>query len=271
VNDRRLLSPAETAVLDAATRIAPAKADARVAELAAKPAVPFDGAECGLFQPEDLAHASTAPSRPLADLLRERRSDSHLDPLDRRDLAALLYRAARTIDEGTGDDGGPWIHRPAPSAGGTHPFDLLVLAHDVSDLAPGAYCFAPWSVQLHRAIVPVAYIATLTAAVVAATRRATPPPAAIVLVANVERTYRRYPQGLTLLLRDAGALLAVLHLVATDLMLASTIVGTAGHRPDGPGAVDGEMPTVVDCGALALGKMAYHSPQLSADVSIAPD
>jgi len=195
------------------------------------------------------------PSRPLADVLGLRHSERHnIGALHRRDLAALLHRSARTIDEGVGDDGAPWSRRPAPSAGGTHPFDLLVLAHRVYGLPVGAYRFSPVSAQLQEASIPAEYIATLTDAVTAAARRDSPPPATVILVANLYRTYRRYPHGLTLVLRDAGALLTVLHLVATDLGLASTILGTGGHWLRPLAAPNEREPFSVDCGALAVGR-----------------
>jgi hypothetical protein len=76
----------------------------------------------------------------------------------------------------------------------------------------------------------------------------------VILVANLYRTFCRYPHGLTLLLRDAGALLTVLHLVAADLGLASTILGTGGNWLRPRAAAGEREPLAVDCGALAVGR-----------------
>lgn len=252
---RSVLSDAERTVLTDAARLQPAPPDAQLIELAARPSLAYDPAGAGMFSSADLRHAATAASSSLADVLRLRRSERlSVGAPHRRDLAALLHRSARTIDQGIGDDGGPWSHRPAPSAGGTHPFDLLVLAYHVDGLAAGAYRFSPVSAQLQTAKIPPAYVATLTNAVTAAARHGSPPPATVILVANVYRTFRRYPHGLTLLLRDAGALLTVLHLVAADLGLASTILGTGGNWLRSRASSDECEALAVDCGALAVGR-----------------
>ena len=250
-----VLSDAERTVLTDAVRLHPVPPDAQLVELAARPSLAYDPAGAGMFSSADLRHAASATSRPLADVLHLRRSERlNVGAPHRRDLAALLHRSARMIDHGIGDDGGPWSHRPAPSAGGTHPFDLLVLAHNVDGLPAGAYRFSPVSAQLQTASIPAEYVATLTDAVTAAARRGSPPPATVILVANLYRTFCRYPHGLTLLLRDAGALLTVLHLVAADLGLASTILGTGGNWLRPRAAAGEREPLAVDCGALAFGR-----------------
>jgi hypothetical protein len=77
-------------------------------------------------------------------------------------------------------------------------------------------------------------------------------PAVIVVSANPAATLSRYPNGTAHVWRDAGALLATLHLTATDLGLASKILSTSGvlsqFDPSGTGTVD--------VGALLLGSPA---------------
>ncbi|HUR05610.1 MAG TPA: nitroreductase family protein [Nonomuraea sp.] len=166
-------------------------------------------------------------------------------------MAAVLARSFRIVADGVDDNGAPWSLRTAPSAGATHPFDLLVTANDVRGLQRGHYVYGPNAISLRGLNADQGpYADILSAAVTSASRRLEPAPVSLCLVANVERTAQRYLTTLTLLLRDAGALLATLHLVATDLGLRSSIVGTAGHF-DYRQTIS---PTVVDCGGLVLGR-----------------
>lgn len=75
-----------------------------------------------------------------------------------------------------------------------------------------------------------------------------PPPATVFVVADFERTLLRYPAGASLVWRDAGVALGGLHLCASDLGLASCIVGSTGLL-----YVDSDPSGLVDLGALALG------------------
>jgi hypothetical protein len=70
-------------------------------------------------------------------------------------------------------------------------------------------------------------------------------PAVVFAVATPDRTLDRYPDGMSLVWRDAGVVLQTLHLLAIDVGLASCIVGTT--------AVAFRDGTATDIGALALG------------------
>jgi oxazoline/thiazoline dehydrogenase len=142
--------------------------------------------------------------------------------------------------------------RPVPSAGATHPFDLLVTVDDVIGLGAGRYVFDAHAVGLRRLGAQFDdFAGTVELAALRASRCATPAPVTVTLVADVRRVTRRYRAALTLLLRDAGALVQTLHLVATDLGLAGSILGSAGHSPEtGEIAVTEQ---VVNCGAFIFG------------------
>jgi hypothetical protein len=84
-----------------------------------------------------------------------------------------------------------------------------------------------------------------------ALHQAEPPPAAIVTVAHPDRTLTRYPAGISLLWREAGALLMLVHLAATDIGLGSCIVGTCGVL--NPPSDSASHP--VDVGAVAIGAL----------------
>lgn len=75
------------------------------------------------------------------------------------------------------------------------------------------------------------------------------PPAAVVAVGFPARTLARYPGGMSLLWRETGARLMLVHLAATDLHLGSCLVGTCGVLfPIGPTAGH-----PVDLGAVVIG------------------
>jgi SagB-type dehydrogenase family enzyme len=163
-------------------------------------------------------------SHTLAEVLSRRRSAREWAPPGLSAIATMLVRTLRVIEWGTAPDGYLTTHRPTPSAGARHPFDVYLLAHEVDGLAAGSWRFDALTCELVQS--PDDHkpgLETLGEIIGQAT-----PPAALVAVAHIDRTLSRYPDGLSLLWRDAGALLATLHLCATDLDLASCIVGATG-------------------------------------------
>jgi SagB-type dehydrogenase family enzyme len=138
-------------------------------------------------------------------------------------------------------------YRPAPSAGARHPCELLVAAVDVLDLPPGWWLFDSTRCELVSQELPglEAASAAEEAGVVLGVDH--PLPAVVFLIANLSRTLSRYPAGTSLVWRDAGVLLGLLHLCACDLGLGSCIAGMSGALPlDFP---------LVDVGAMALGTL----------------
>jgi SagB-type dehydrogenase family enzyme len=195
-----------------------------------------------------LGRLTTVESTPLADLLERRRSSRAFGAATLPQVATLLMRSGRVRDWTTVEDSYQASHRPAPSAGARHPFDLhLVVGRRVEGLDPGAYVFdavAGALVAQRRAdVIPEALLSRLGDHLGAPTA----PAAAIFLVGYLDRTLSRYPAGMSLVWRDAGALLQTLHLCATDLRLRSCIAGTCGLLRD-----EAQGP-VVDMGCLALG------------------
>lgn len=194
-----------------------------------------------------LGPLAASHSLPLADVLKRRHSAYTFGPLSLEPIATLLARTARVVDWTTTEDGYQATRRPTPSAGSRHPFDLhLVVGERVDGLGPGIYAVDP--VQL--GLVEVGRADTADTLLVQLGDRIgspQPPTAAVHLVAHLDRTLSRYPAGMSLVWRDAGVVLQTLHLVATDLGLASRIVGTCGVL------VDTYDPSTVDTGCLALG------------------
>jgi SagB-type dehydrogenase family enzyme len=179
--------------------------------------------------------------QPLRSLLGLRRSERRFrrPPLDA--VAAVLVAGARVLAEGRADDGYLRTWRPYPSAGGRHPIDLLVVAADVDGLAPGAWWFDAWKCELAReAAVDLTSTVRNVESIVDSSV-----PAIVFAVAVPDRTLERYPDGMSLVWRDAGVVLQTLHVLAFDAGLASCILGTT--------AVVIRDRTMCDVGGLALG------------------
>lgn len=191
----------------------------------------------------------TDRSNTLAEVLDQRRSDRELHPIALEDLATLLVRSARIITCTYDEQGIETSYRPHPSAGALHPLTIEVIADDVTGLIPGCWSFDPFRCDLVRSARPTEAIARARQRIADAARTSDLP-ATIVIVAHPARTLSRYPAGTAHVWRDAGALLATLHLAAIDLGLASSIIGTSGVLDHfDPSALG-----VVDVGALIVGR-----------------
>jgi SagB-type dehydrogenase family enzyme len=180
------------------------------------------------------------------DVLAARRSRRVLAPLDLESLAYVLASIGRVRDWSYADDGCQLTHRAAPSAGGRHPCELAVVVNAVLGIESGLW----WFDALRCMLVPQPAgdrVLRASEAVAAATALETGPPAAVFVVAHFQRTLSRYPAGSALVWRDAGAMLAMLHLAATAAGVSSCIAGTSGVL-----VRDGEN-LVADVGALVLG------------------
>lgn len=182
-------------------------------------------------------------SQRLTDVLAARHSQRAWAVPSLEAVGSLLVRTGRVIDWATAPDGYVTTHRPVPSAGARHPLDVHVLAGDVDGLAAGAWRFDAVRCELVTTSLPHERALVQLGEVLGTAT----PPAALVAVAHLPRTLSRYPTGLSLLWRDAGALLATLHLCATDIGLASCIAGTCGVLVDEPDI------GTIDVGALVFG------------------
>ncbi len=166
--------------------------------------------------------------RPLGSVLKNRRSERRFGPLNIADLATLLTAAGRVKSWAEEEDGYQMSFRRAPSAGARHPHELAVFVHRVRTLRPGLWHFDAARCALVFREPPSVRSELALQAVNAAVGLTTAAPVTIFAVAHMQRTLSRYPAGSTLVWRDAGALLGLLHLVASGIGLASCIAGTAG-------------------------------------------
>lgn len=165
----------------------------------------------------------TSPSESLRFVLERRMSSVSLEPVAGAALLELLS-LLRTRREVRRDAvGRQWESRGYPSAGGTHCIDLLVYANEVMGWARGWY---RWS-DSALAAEPVIFQrgSELLLAAQKSVRQERPFPAGVFAIADPALLLQRYPSGASLLWRDAGALVGIAQLVATDLHLVSTISG----------------------------------------------
>jgi SagB-type dehydrogenase family enzyme len=201
--------------------------------------------------PADVPVTDTGPSRPMQQVLAERRSTRTLAPVLVSTVGTVMARAGLSRRSATDLSGATVSSRPAPSAGARHPFTLVLIAGNVIGLGNGVWALDPdratlrptrhTESQRHEALQAIAEALCQTAF----------PPAAVLAVAHPLRTLTRYPNGMSLLWRDAGALLATLHLIATDLGLGSCLVGTTGILHTHHDGLLGP----VDVGAVAVGAL----------------
>ena len=194
------------------------------------------------------------PEVSFAKVLESRRSLREFEAPTNADLLGLLTNSARSRFAWTTDDGTTVTSRPSPSAGARHPLEIVVAAQSVRGLDPGLYWFDPVLCRL----APLtsdddeAQRLAIKAQIPLATD--SPPPVVIYLIAELERTLTRYRGGFSLVLRDAGALIATICLVATALDLAACPLGTGGDSP-ALDALGVSYPEWAQVGAIALGSI----------------
>lgn len=189
----------------------------------------------------------SSKSRPLRELLANRRSRRHLGPIGLEAIATILWRTSRVEVLGPVVDGVQVTQRPVPSAGGRHPHELVVASASIEQLGDSAWAFDPFTCELVRQEYLPEQVTAATSAVMEAGQLASTPGAVLFLRTDFSRTLSRYPAGAALVWRDSGVLLGALHLCAEDLGLSSCLVATSGVlQPRGESLW-------VDTGALALG------------------
>ena len=196
---------------------------------------------------------SELPDVGFAAVLEARQSVRELGAPSEADLLALLTHAGRSRFAWPTDDGWVASSRPYPSAGARHPIEIVVAAVEVHGLAPGLYWFDP--VLCRLAVLPAGRdeAQEVAVGVQAALAVNDPPPAVLCLVAELRRTLSRYVGGMSLVLRDSGALMATTCLVATALGLATCPIGTGGGSP-ALGALQVKYPEWAEVGAIAVGR-----------------
>jgi SagB-type dehydrogenase family enzyme len=200
---------------------------------------------------ETVPVTDVGPTMPFAETVARRRSIRQLATTTATDIGLVVARAGLTRSTAVDRAGAAIAHRAAPSAGGRQPLTLVVLARDVIGLPFGSWALDADAAVLRRAIHSAESITKALEQIADALRLAEPPPAAVVAVAHPDVTLSRYPEGLSLLWREVGAILMLVHLAAVDIGLGSCFVGTCGVLH--PVSVDPLSP--IDLGAVAIGSV----------------
>jgi SagB-type dehydrogenase family enzyme len=186
-----------------------------------------------------------------------RRSIRRLGPVTLDNLAAVITPVFGLAAFDTADDGAVRRFRPLPSAGARHPVVPIVLAHAVIGLDAGMWRLDADTQTLFRCTIDAEALDAAWNTLVDVASLSHRPGAAVVLAVNVWATLSRYPAGISLVWRDAGAAAAMLTLTATDAGVGSCIVGTAGLLPDTTlraAGLHGDL--VSDMGAVVLGAVS---------------
>jgi SagB-type dehydrogenase family enzyme len=189
----------------------------------------------------DLRKASAAkqePISPAAKLLRERHSTRTFDdqrPITLAELSRFLDGTARVqsrfssrVDFG---DRGPEVAyavRPYPSGGGSYELELYLAVDTCEGLARGFYHYDAGG----HALVPIAVRTHELDALLASAQFAMDAPAVpqilITIAARFGRVAWKYSSiAYALILKDVGALMQTLYLMATDMGLGGCAIGIA--------------------------------------------
>lgn len=195
------------------------------------------------------------PARlPILDSIAARRSVRTFsrEPVSLSMLSSLLWHAARNLAQM--DVGGSDRElRPYPSAGGLHELDLHVVSDRIGGLPAGVYRYdgirhelafeAPWGARAHQVLERAQSAMGADQA----------PPAVVLITAKFERVMRVYEGiGYSLILKNVGALMQTMYLVANAIGLDGCALG-AGV----PGAAGSLLPDLDAQSEDVVGEFAF--------------
>jgi SagB-type dehydrogenase family enzyme len=187
----------------------------------------------------DLRKASAArqePISPAAKLLRERHSTRTFDdqrPITLAELSRFLDGTARVqsrfssrVDFGDRDPEVAYAVRPYPSGGGSYELELYLAVDTCEGLARGFYHYDAGG----HALVPIGVRTHELDALLAGAQFAMDAPAVpqilITIAARFGRVAWKYSSiAYALILKDVGALMQTLYLMATDMGLGGCAIG----------------------------------------------
>ncbi|WP_296268909.1 hypothetical protein [Pseudomonas sp. UBA6562] len=159
----------------------------------------------------------------ILDLLDHRRTRRSFSALAERQLSQLLWRCARTQGIAESNYGFDLELRPVPSAGAIHPIHILVHL-------PGSLNWRRYDSRRHG-LVELPGSGEALAELVAQCHMTLPSEQAtrLLLVAEAGKTGAKYANGESLIWRDAGALLAIMAVIAEALGYAFCPLGITGE------------------------------------------
>ena len=199
------------------------------------PAMPprRDGIAVSLRRP-DLDRLRRCGSDALVDVMERRRSlrrhdDDH--PITVDQLGELLYRTMRIRRTFVSDDGQTVVDGPCPSGGALHELEVYPVVQRCAGLDPGMWHYRADQHELEWVAAPDdPGVSALASAARAAYTMTQPPQVVLVIAARFGRVQWKYGTiSYALTLKNTGVLLANLYLVATDMHLAGTAVGSGSH------------------------------------------
>jgi len=178
------------------------------------------------------------PASPAAKLLRERHSTRTFDdrrPITLAELSRFLDGTARvhsrfssSVDLGAGGPVVAYAVRPYPSGGGSYELELYLAVDTCEGLARGFYHYDAGG----HALVPIGIRSHELDALLAGAQFAMGAPAVpqivITIAARFGRVSWKYSSiAYALILKDVGALMQTLYLMATDMGLGGCAIGIA--------------------------------------------
>ncbi len=165
---------------------------------------------------------------PIAKLLRESRSTRDFDdrqPITLAELSCFLDGAVRALPR----PGSPEpVVRPFPSAGASSELELYLSVRVCEGLDPGYYHYDAGAHALAQIDVPAGDVKALLAQAASAMGVTAPPQILIMIAARFGRVSWKYSSiAYALILKDAGVLTEVLHLMASGMDLGGCAIGIA--------------------------------------------
>ncbi|MFL6142142.1 MAG: SagB family peptide dehydrogenase [Labedaea sp.] len=185
---------------------------------------PWSGTAVALPEP---APDPTPPSfNAVLDSRRSVRAWDDAHPLTVAQLGEFLYRAGR-VRRVAVDGRHEVSRRPSPSGGALHSLEIYPVANNVAGLATGMYHYDPFAHVLEPVPVGEPAVRQLVDHARTAAGGTLPPHVLLVLSARFGRVMWKYQSmAYALILKDLGALMQTMYLVATAMNLAPCALGS---------------------------------------------
>jgi SagB-type dehydrogenase family enzyme len=166
----------------------------------------------------------TAPTAVSFDAVLEGRHTSRDfgdPPLTRAQLAEFLYRAARIRSTYDAETGQMLSQRPYPGGGAVYELEIYATVRTCDGLPPGLYHYCPLNHRLARLAEPPETLLRD-----ATQRPHAAPQVLLTLTARFGRIFWKYESmGYALILKDVGALLQTMYVVAEAMGLGACAIG----------------------------------------------
>lgn len=165
-------------------------------------------------------------SEPFFEVLDRRATRREFGGISQENLSSLLWHAAKVKSSKILEAGHVWQHRPAPSAGGRHPLDLLIITRINRELQvqiydPIAHALKDLNLPSPR---PMENLIRFLQ-----DNFETGQAVILWFAAQVQKTTSVYRNATGLIYRDAGALEATVALAAEALGLNYCSIGITGE------------------------------------------